>query len=65
MLSDAVGTVQRVEKLLHAPLCVPFKDLKPRFCSVSVLVSECFDPVFGLSTGRTPTFSTGSGFLGS
>jgi hypothetical protein len=27
-------TNQRVEKLLHAPLCVPFKDLKPRFRSV-------------------------------
>ncbi len=26
-------TNQRVEKLLHAPFCVPFKDLKSRFCS--------------------------------
>jgi hypothetical protein len=25
---------QRVEKLVYAPFYVPFKDLKPRFCSV-------------------------------
>ncbi len=40
-------TIQRVEKLLHAPFCVPFKDLKPRFCSVLALVSKCFDSVLG------------------
>ena len=42
-----VKTQQRVEKLLHAPFCVPFKGLKPCSCSVLVLVPECFDSVLG------------------
>src|SRR5215213_4974534 len=34
-------------EILDAPFCVPFKDLKPRFCSVLALVSNCFDSVLG------------------
>src|SRR5215217_821614 len=47
LLIPSVGTFQRVEKLLHAPFCVPFKDLKPLLCSVLALVPKCFDSVLG------------------
>jgi hypothetical protein len=40
-------TYQRVEKLLNAPFCVPFKDLKPLLSSVLALVPKCFESGLG------------------
>src|SRR5829696_2286526 len=45
-VSDAVGTSQPVEKLLHVPIRSPFADSTPRSCSVLVVVSRRLDLIW-------------------
>jgi hypothetical protein len=54
---------QRVEKLLHALFCVPFKDLKPRFRSVFALVPRGFDSVLGCRPVGHRLFQQAHSFL--
>ena len=51
-------TIQRVEKLLRAIFCAPFRGLKPRLCSVLGSVSRCLASVFTTDHSENDFFNS-------
>ena len=51
-------TTQRVEKLLRAIFCAPFRGLKPRLCSVLGSVSRCLASVFTTDHSENDFFNS-------
>jgi hypothetical protein len=51
-------TDQRVEKLLRAIFCAPFRGLKPRLCSVLGSVSRCLASVFTTDHSENDFFNS-------
>jgi hypothetical protein len=55
---SVLKTAQRVEKLLRAIFCAPFRGLKPRLCSVLGSVSRCLASVFTTDHSENDFFNS-------